>query len=515
MSKFNFFSKKGSRPIIPFTDIVRDKLVLLALAGGKLSSEILKDNGARDVLVLDSKGNREAERHETYVRKRFSRIPDIRKNNCNVFVLHGIAVLGLMQKRQFARCGYILVPFGWPWFAAARLALLRYGKRNILSFVGSTDINCNGKVFRYVVLAANVRMPDQSRQYGPTGCTPLEILRRLSGLNYVVLRSIEQIENGSHRGDLDILVHHQDLENIKTRLESEIGTYPIDVYTDNGQFGHCYKSVPYFTFKLAKGLLDSAYETDKGLRVAKGDWNFLAFCYHLLFHDKSETLEANSNAINSRTFSKSSYHAELERLANIAGRPVPRTFEEMEGELRRAGVMPSLDLIGFYSNKNAFLKHRYFDHTRVKAGLATFFLRDFGSGIKKVPILRERLLEHFEILAEGPVDEKNRDSVIKGVRGGNWADSSAPGGVAEPVYWFVCWDSSPQQPSPRTRRKHPRVDNERIRLKDELRHELCESEKKGKRIIHSSDNSFEALDHLEHLGLTDHPEIAKRLFSGN
>ena len=50
--------------------------------------------------------------------------------------------------------------------------------------------------------------------------------------------------------------------------------------------------------------------------------------------------------------------------------------------------------------------------------------------------------------------------MLQGVRGGNWADSDAPGGRAEPVYWFVCWDPAPRLPSARTRRKHPRVDNE-------------------------------------------------------
>jgi hypothetical protein len=55
------------------------------------------------------------------------------------------------------------------------------------------------------------------------------------------------------------------------------------------------------------------------------------------------------------------------------------------------------------------------------------------------------------------------------------------------------------------------MDNENIRLKDDLRRDLGTRDKKILRVIHSSDNSLEALDHLEHLGVKDHPDIAKRL----
>lgn len=503
--------KSRSRlPEIPFADLVRDKRVLVALANTQVSAEVLRDMGARDVLVLDRQADRTATRVGNHVRQRYSRLADVRKNNCNVAILHGPAAFALMEKRKFARFSHVLVPISLAQ-AAVALGLARYGRRKTLVLAGTTRFQHQGKSKRYLVLETHVKVRDHRRQFGPAGHSPLELMQQLSGLDYVTLRWSELMESGKHEGDIDILVSQQALLGLTERYEQQIGTYPLDVYTDDGQGGYGYKSVPYFTPGLAKGVLESAAPGPGGIRVASPYWRLLAFCYHLMFHNKSERVRPGTLEIGPDTFHKPHYFEELQRLAQLAGETVPRTFDDIEAMLQHADVLPSLDLIGFYSNKNAFLKKRYFERAPMKIGLATFFVRDFGNGLEKVDALRERLLHHFEILAEGPVNPANRDRILRGVRGGNWADPEAPGGHAHPVYWFVCWDASPRLPSARTRRKHPRVDNEHIRLKDDLRRDLSEGGKKILRIIHSSDNSLEALDHLDHLGLKHHPEIASRL----
>jgi len=501
--------RKGPRHI-GFTDIIHNKLVLVALAGEKVTADYLRKNGARDVLILDRTGNLEAVREDQRVQQRYARLSDVGKNNCNVAILHGKSALAVIEKQKFGQFTHILVPMGLTQFAVL-IGLLRYGRRKFLMVTGKTNIDCHGKRRGYTVLEAHANLRDNRRQYGPSGCSPLELMKRLSDLDYVALRWTEMMEKGTHEGDIDLLVSSAGLKGLLDCYSQEISTYPLDVYTDDGQGGFAYKSVPYFTHKLAKELLKSATLSAEGIRVSSPFWRFLAFCYHLIFHGKSKYVRPGTTEIDPNTFPKPHYYPELQRLAKLADQPVPRTFDDIETLLRDAGVMPSLDLIGFYSNKNAFLKKRYFEHAPMKVGLATFFIRDFGSGQEKVPDLRAQLLGHFEILAEGPVDETNRERVLKGVRGGNWADRKAPGGVAEPVYWFVCWDATPQQPSARTKRKHPRVDNERIRLKDTLRRDLATQGHKAMRIIHSSDNSLEALDHLEHLGLRNHPAIISRL----
>lgn len=490
--------------------IIRDRLVLAALPPAGLTPELLAAHGARDVLMLTRRGPAPPERRGQYVLQGYGQLSDVRKNNCHVAILHGRTAHALAEKAKFGRFEHILVPLG-PDLLAVVLGLLRYGWRGGLVIAGKTRLALAGSNRTYLVLRASLKPRDNRRQYGPTGMVPIDILRQLADLDQAVLRWSEAIEASNHSGDIDILIAKRDLPIMKERFSRTVGTYPLDVYTDDGGDGYAYKSVPYFMPKMARRLLDSASVGPSGIRVAAPYWRFLSFCYHLLFHNKSERVTPGTTAITRETFQSPHYFDELARLAAMAGQQVPDSFDRIETLLREAEVFPSLDLIGFYSNKNAFLKKRYFNQASSPPGLATFFIRDFGQGLGVMPDVRARILEHFTILAEGPVTEAMRGAVMQGVRGGNWADPQAPTGRAEPLYWFVCWDDSPRAPSRRTRRKHPRVDNEHIRLKDIIRREMGSGGRKVQPLVHSSDNTQEALDHLTHLGLADHPGVLARL----
>jgi hypothetical protein len=492
---------------IRFESLVKGKLVLLALPPEGVSLSAVLDAGAKDVLVLSPEGPDEPRRETNHVAQKSHRLSDVRKNNCEVAILHGKSALAVLDKRKFGRFSHLLIPNGIESFAL-RVGMIRYGRRNNLTYMGKTRIGGSS----YQVIEVGYKPRDNRRQFGLTGFTPLELMRKLDGLDYVALRWAEDMEAGTHEGDIDLLVTQEALIGLKERFNQAIATYPLDVYTDDGQGGHAYKSVPYFTHTLAKALLESATTSPAGIRTGSPYWRFLAFSYHLMFHNKSEHVGPGNNEIMPDTFHKPHYHKELVRISGLAGKPVPKTFDEIERNLSAEGALPSLDLIGFYSNKNAFLKKRYFDRKPLKAGLSTFFVRDFGDAQTAVPRIREQLSAAFEIIHEGPLDDTNRERVTKGVRGGNWADPKAPNGIALPVHWFVCWDQSPTPPSARTRRKHARVDNENIRLKDKLRQDLVEG-KSPLRIIHSSDNSLEAMDHLEQLGLSEDSIVLSKLNS--
>ena len=137
----------------------------------------------------------------------------------------------------------------------------------------------------------------------------------------------------------------------------------------------------------------------------------------------------------------------MNRLAYLAGRQLPRSVDDLESVLSENNAMPSLDLVGFYSQNDPFLTKRYFDKSLAPPGLVTFFLRDFGRGLADVEAVREQLKTVFEIHAEGPISDAMRAAVGRGVRGGNWTDAEAIAGSAEPVYWFVWIGMSPESPS--------------------------------------------------------------------
>src|SRR5690606_29189002 len=121
---------------------------------------------------------------------------------------------------------------------------------------------------------------------------------------------------------------------------------------------------------------------------------------------------------------------------------------------------PSKDLIGFYARRNPFVARRYLGRKFLRPGLATFFVRDFGYHELLIETVREALEKEYCLLAEGPIDTQTQRSIIHKARGGNWRDETSKQ-LAEPIYWFLCFDEHPIAPTGRLRRKYPNLDNER------------------------------------------------------
>jgi hypothetical protein len=490
--------------------VLEGQLVLAALPPPFLTVAVLRRYGAKDVLVLEPGRDKAPCRTENAVHSAYTRLSDVRRSNCRVAILHGSATLAVLDKAKVRTFQYVLIPIG-PSILSVAGALLRYARRGHLSVAGRTQFGDAESGRRYLVLRCGFPRPDNRRQYAPTGLSPAEILRSIADLEQVVLRWSDKIADGTHEGDIDILVKADAIPAILERFSRSVGTYPIDVYTDDGSGGFAYKSVPYLVPSFALRVIASGAINRAGFRIANPQANFMAFCYHLTFHNKSERIAPDTNAIERDTFHSPHYFEELGRLANLAGRPVPRSYDDIEAVLKAGGAMPSLDLIGFYSRGNAFLRKRYFKRQKARPGLATFYVRNFGDGNAMIDDVRSRLTQHFLILAEGPVTIAMRSAVIAGVRGGNWQDPRAPDGRAEPIHWFVCYDPHPKPPSASVRRKHPHLDNEHIRLKDAIREDWSGQSAKALPVVHSSDNSLEALDHISHLGLSDHPSIRERI----
>lgn len=493
-------------PELDLRELVQNKLVIAALPDSNLFVDHLVTSNARDILLLTRNAPPEPQRHARHTVMRYKKLRSTRENNCNVAILHGVSSLALASVKTLARFETILIPFGSELTAIA-LALPRFRRRNRLHIIGRTRITFGTQHRIYVVLQSNVKTYDYRRQYAPAGLEPVEIIHLLDGLDYIVLRWSEEIENGTHKGDIDLLTSTDSAREIRRRLSKSVGTFPLDVYTDDGGGGHTFNQVPYYMPCMARRMLDSATVSAAGIRSASPKWRYLSFGYHLLFHIKSRRVPPGTNILSPSIFPNPKYLSELQRLAHLASERPPNTFNDIEYALRRADAFPTLDLIGFYSNKNTFLKHRYFGRTKPKAGLVTFFVRDFGRGLAPLGPIREALMRKFDIVAEGHVAQKDRERIVRGIRGGNWLDPGAPGGRAEPIYWFVCWDKAPRRPTRRTRRKYPRVDNENVLIKLAIRSEIGGSDHKPQRLVHASDNTAEALEHIKCLGLSKKPEI--------
>ena len=198
------------------------------------------------------------------------------------------------------------------------------------------------------------------------------------------------------------------------------------------------------------------------------------------------------------------------RSAAAAGARCPETFAEIEAVLRAHGGMPPRDTIGIYSGGNRFLQARYAIHAGVAdtAGLGVFVVRDLGIPIDLVELRAAIEAAGFTVVAERPIAPGER-AVIDSIRGGNWSDVTVAGRPTPPIHCLVCFDPKPIRPGRRARRKYPRLDNERMLVKEAIRLRLGARLGTGRaNFLHGSDNAAEALDYVEQLGLAADPRIA-------
>lgn len=496
-------------------DLVAGKLVLAALPSDPSIVGQLRNSGAKDVLVFSGDkaagADNRPQRYDSHAEVRLEGIVDIAYSNCEVAILDKWSSLALNRKRYFwaTRLQTLLVPTGSA--SSLYFAGLRYYQfSGRLKPAGTVEIaTANGARTFAVVEIKRKKSAHNRHLFVPADWSSSRIFEQLSGLDYVLLRSVEAVEADDGYKDIDMLVSDADLPAMTERLRAQVATLPLDVYAEGGIAGHDYQSVPYFFPDMARKILASGEVRPSGIRVPSAKWQYLALAYHLIFHGKSRHLDPGAR-LDESTFDKPKHYHALVALAAAAGFPTPASFDDLDQVLRENGAFPGKDLIGFYARRNGFVAKRYLHRGRAKAGLAVFFVRDFGNGAGPVPAIADVLRKEYKVLAEGPVTDASRSVILERIRGGNWRDM--PGTTfGEPVYWFVCWDEAPRTPKGKMRRKYPHLDNEKTALIKLAMREALGGSGRANRIVHASDNSDEALEHLSVLGLASDARVVELL----
>jgi hypothetical protein len=351
-------------------NLFKDRLVVVANSQDSAILEWVKGSGPREVLVLLRHGGCTLGRQQdgTY-HASYKSSSAVGRNNSRVAVLIGRAASALRNKRFFSGFESVVVGSAVGWICALP-GVLRYLSKGHLKFDGivrpARPLSLPYLVFR------NERFgePRSARLFSPPDDQPQKVLQSLSGINYVLLRWYESVVRGESISDLDLLISDADLYRVRETLSQRLGLFPIDVYSESGANGHSFKSAPYYSPPVARRLLSDATPGAMDIRHLSGEPAYLAFAYHLLFH-KSEAVLPGTEYL-SRAGWPAKYTEELSRLASDAGKRLPHTFDDLEADLGRAGMMPPLDTIGFYSERNSFLVARY-RRDSANPGLSVFF----------------------------------------------------------------------------------------------------------------------------------------------
>ncbi|MFD0915090.1 hypothetical protein ACFQ14_01590 [Pseudahrensia aquimaris] len=490
--------------------VLGDKLVALINSDDETLAQAVLNFGAHDVLQLNPRKN-DWQRNE-WLSGPYTHWRDIAASNCSTVILSGISRLALLKKRYFfaARIRHLLMPMSVSTEIIVWLGR-RYFKSGLLSRIGTVEIEHGGKLRAFIVLAVAPKLTDNRHAFYPRELKPMEALNKLKELKYVLLRSIERVENQTPFKDLDLLVDDQDIESLHETFSKTVSTVAMDVYSVSGVGGHDYKTVPYFVPRFAQDILTTSQQRESGIKAANARMRYLSLGYHVLFHAKSAHLDPQHESLDQHTFKSATTYQDLCDAASEALMARPQTISDIEAALKAEGYFPGHDLMAFYARRNPFVKGRYVQADGLKAGLATFLVRDFAMYPQAVENVRVLLDKRFEILKEVDLTAEMQKLAVSEIRGGNWHDKEQ-NTLALPTHIFVTWDHSVEIPTKRTGRKFPNLDNDRVRAaKQEIRALMPGPGGQPMRVVHSSDNSTEAMEHLEKLDLLGGSALAERL----
>ena len=189
-----------------------------------------------------------------------------------------------------------------------------------------------------------------------------ELNRR--NVRYVVLRWFDGLPQLPAGGDLDLLVHDDDIDEVDRVLDGRSGLAQCDVYSVSGLPGTAYSGVPHLPPAKAAELLASAKRVRGMYPAPTAQDHFLSLAFHSVFHKGFKTGIPSRHpppAVMSKP--KNDYLGTLARLAVELDIQVDLSLEGMERYLARSGWAPTPQMLAALSHRNLWIGVRFGDHS--------------------------------------------------------------------------------------------------------------------------------------------------------
>jgi hypothetical protein len=193
-----------------------------------------------------------------------------------------------------------------------------------------------------------------------------ELNRR--NVRYVVLRWFDRLPALPAGGDLDLLVHDDDIAEVDRVLDDKSGIAECDVYSVSGLPGTTYSGVPHLPPARAADLLASAVLVKGSYPAPTAEHHFLSLAFHAVFHKGFKTgMPSRHAAPADIPKPKNDYLGTLASLAAELGIPVELTLEGLERFLARSGWTPTPQMLAALSHRNVWIQARFGDQSNERA----------------------------------------------------------------------------------------------------------------------------------------------------
>jgi len=178
-------------------------------------------------------------------------------------------------------------------------------------------------------------------------------------VRYVLLRWADDFPRVEPGGDIDLLVHDDDVESIADLFVTEMNGIPCDVFSVSGLVGTSYRGIPYLPPEKARGMLVRAITFRNLILIPSLEDQFFSLAYHAVYQKGLRSGLPTSHAgLEPELAPRHDYAGDLARLATDLGIDVPITMESLDEYLAGRGWRPSREMLISLSRRNSWLAAR-------------------------------------------------------------------------------------------------------------------------------------------------------------
>jgi len=201
----------------------------------------------------------------------------------------------------------------------------------------------------------------RARRYIPPDIGLEQFFRTLRDrhIRYVVLRWFDELPRIKPGGDVDLLIHDDDIEAIADLFVSEVRGVACDLFSVSGLRGSSYRGIPYLPPNQAIGVLDRAITFRDLLLIPAPEDYFLSLAYHAVYQKGLRSgIPTSERGHQPEAQPRHDYTGDLARLAAEAGIDIAITMESLDDYLAEREWRPLREMLPTLSERNAWLAAR-------------------------------------------------------------------------------------------------------------------------------------------------------------
>jgi len=209
---------------------------------------------------------------------------------------------------------------------------------------------------------ANGKIRRRARRYIPPEISLEQffITLRERGVRYVLLRWADDFPHVKPDGDVDLLIHDDDIESVSDLFIGEVRGTACDLFSVSGLVGTSYRGIPYLPPEKAAGVLARAGTFRDLILIPSLEDQFFSFAYHAVYQKGLRSgLPTSAVGLEPDPEPRHDYAGDLARLAAELRIDVEISMESLDEYLAGHGWRPSRQMLSALGRRNQWVAVRF------------------------------------------------------------------------------------------------------------------------------------------------------------